>query len=192
MFRFCHFVRCGLSIKVFYISWRWRNCGFYRADCCSTVSLDRIKSYIDPWNDPLGTGFQGIQSLFAIAPGGLFGHGYGNSRQKYLYLPEPQNDFIFSIIAEETGFIGATVVLLLFVMLLVTTFGIAIRTERTLCISYGGWDGIDDYFSNIFECRCRIGVIASNRCYIAIYQLWRLIFNDDMDGGWNHYAFYKQ
>ena len=70
--------------------------------------LDRIKSYIDPWNDPLGTGFQGIQSIFAIAPGGLFGHGYGNSRQKYLYLPEPQNDFIFSIIAEESGFIGAT------------------------------------------------------------------------------------
>lgn len=91
--------------------------------------LDRIKSYIDPWNDPLGTGFQGIQSLFAIAPGGLFGHGYGNSRQKYLYLPEPQNDFIFSILAEESGFIGATFVILLFVTLLVSAFGIAIRTS---------------------------------------------------------------
>jgi cell division protein FtsW len=91
--------------------------------------LNRIKSYIDPWNDPLGTGFQGIQSIFAIAPGGLFGHGYGNSRQKYLYLPEPQNDFIFSIIAEETGFIGATVVVLLFTVLLISTFGIAIRTN---------------------------------------------------------------
>lgn len=90
--------------------------------------IDRIKSYIDPWSDPLGTGFQGIQSLFAIAPGGLFGHGYGNSRQKYLYLPEPQNDFIFSIIAEETGFIGATFVLFLFVVLLLSAFGIAIRT----------------------------------------------------------------
>jgi cell division protein FtsW len=91
--------------------------------------LDRIKSYIDPWNDPLGTGFQGIQSLFAIAPGGLFGHGYGNSRQKYLYLPEPQNDFIFSIIAEETGFIGAAIVLLLFAVLLISAFGMAIRTK---------------------------------------------------------------
>lgn len=90
--------------------------------------LERIKSYIDPWNDPLGTGFQAIQSLFAIAPGGLFGHGYGNSRQKYLYLPEPQNDFIFSIIAEETGFIGAAFVLLLFSVLLISAFGIAIRT----------------------------------------------------------------
>ncbi len=91
--------------------------------------LDRIKSYIDPWNDPLGAGFQGIQSLFAIAPGGLFGHGYGNSRQKYLYLPEPQNDFIFSIIAEESGFIGATIIVLLFVVFLVATFGIAVRSE---------------------------------------------------------------
>lgn len=91
--------------------------------------LDRIKSYIDPWNDPLGTGFQGIQSLFAIAPGGLFGHGYGNSRQKYLYLPEPQNDFIFSIIAEEIGFIGSAFVLLLFVTFLISTFGIAIRLK---------------------------------------------------------------
>ena len=112
--------------------------------------LDRIKSYIDPWNDPLGTGFQGIQSLFAIAPGGLFGHGYGNSRQKYLYLPEPQNDFIFSIIAEETGFIGATFVLLLFVVLLVSTFGIAIRTKGRNafhCCRHG----IDDYLSNVFK-----------------------------------------
>ena len=92
--------------------------------------LDRIKSYIDPWNDPLGTGFQGIQSIFAIAPGGLFGHGYGNSRQKYLYLPEPQNDFIFSIIAEESGFIGAAVVILLFTVLLISTFGIAIQTQE--------------------------------------------------------------
>lgn len=89
--------------------------------------LDRIKSYIDPWNDPLGTGFQSIQSLFAIAPGGLFGHGLGNSRQKFLYLPEPQNDFIFSIIAEEIGFIGATTVILLFILLLASSFAIAIR-----------------------------------------------------------------
>ncbi len=91
--------------------------------------LDRIKSYIDPWNDPLGTGFQSIQSLFAIAPGGLFGHGYGNSRQKYLYLPEPQNDFIFSIVAEELGFIGAAFIVLLFTVFLVASFGIAVRTK---------------------------------------------------------------
>ena len=92
--------------------------------------LDRIKSYIDPWNDPLGTGFQSIQSLFAIAPGGLFGHGLGNSRQKFLYLPEPQNDFIFSIIAEEIGFIGAASIVLLFILLFASAFGIAIRLNN--------------------------------------------------------------
>jgi len=64
--------------------------------------------------------------------------------------------------------------------------------KRSLCISYGGWYGFDDYFSNIFECRRRIGAVAGHRCDIAIYQLWRLVFNDDMDGGWYHSAFYKQ
>ncbi|NYF24141.1 putative lipid II flippase FtsW [Sporosarcina sp. JAI121] len=103
--------------------------GFVALIAAAPYRLDRIKSYIDPWNDPLGTGFQAIQSLFAIAPGGLVGHGYGNSRQKYLYLPEPQNDFIFSIIAEESGFIGATIVIVLFAVLLASTFGIAIRTK---------------------------------------------------------------
>ncbi|MHA6258617.1 putative lipid II flippase FtsW [Sporosarcina sp. CAU 1771] len=103
--------------------------GFVGLIAMATYRLDRIKSYIDPWNDPLGTGFQGIQSIFAIAPGGLFGHGYGNSRQKYLYLPEPQNDFIFSIIAEELGFIGATFVVILFAVFFLATCGIAIRTK---------------------------------------------------------------
>ena len=66
--------------------------------------LVRIQAFLDPWNDPLGSGFQAIQSLLAIGPAGLFGFGYGNSRQKFLYLPEPQNDFIFSILLEEIGF----------------------------------------------------------------------------------------
>lgn len=91
--------------------------------------LARIKSYIDPWTDPLGTGFQSIQSLFAIAPGGLFGHGFGNSRQKFLYLPEPQNDFIFSIVAEEIGFLGAAAVILLFLLLLASAFAMAARSR---------------------------------------------------------------
>ena len=61
--------------------------------------MDRITSFIDPWKDPLGTGFQIIQSLYAIGPGGLLGQGFLNSRQKQFYLPEPQTDFIFSIIS---------------------------------------------------------------------------------------------
>jgi cell division protein FtsW len=79
--------------------------------------LLRITSFLDPWQDPLGAGYQAIQSLYAIGPGGLVGLGLGMSRQKYSYLPEPQTDFIFSIIAEELGFFGGGLVLLLFTIL---------------------------------------------------------------------------
>lgn len=119
----------GYSLRFFTVIGIAGVVSFIALIAAAPYRMDRIKSYIDPWNDPLGTGFQAIQSLFAIAPGGLFGHGYGNSRQKFLYLPEPQNDFIFSIIAEETGFIGATIILLLFAVLLLSAFGIAIRTN---------------------------------------------------------------
>lgn len=79
--------------------------------------LARILSFLNPWSDPLGSGFQMIQSLYAIGPGGLLGFGFLNSRQKHFYLPEPQTDFIFSIICEEFGFIGAFCLILLFVLL---------------------------------------------------------------------------
>lgn len=74
----------------------------------------RIKTWLDPFSDPTGEGWQIINSLYAIASGGLFGLGFGESRQKYLYLPEPHNDFIFAVLAEETGFIGCVIVILLF------------------------------------------------------------------------------
>ena len=77
--------------------------------------LARITSYLDPLADPRGAGFQILQSLYAITPAGLLGHGIGNSIQKHFYLPEPQTDFIFAIVAEEVGFIGAAFVLLLFI-----------------------------------------------------------------------------
>lgn len=80
--------------------------------------IQRITSYLDPWSDPLGSGFQIIQSLYAIGPGGLMGLGFGQSRQKFFYLPEPQTDFIFSILVEETGFIGGTFVLIVFCIML--------------------------------------------------------------------------
>lgn len=79
--------------------------------------LDRILSFLNPWSDPLGSGFQMIQSLYAIGPGGLLGFGLFNSRQKHFYLPEPQTDFIFSIISEEFGFVGCVVLIGLFVYL---------------------------------------------------------------------------
>ena len=91
--------------------------------------MDRISSFLNPWSDPLGTGFQIIQSLYAIGPGGLFGTGYLNSRQKNFYLPEPQTDFIFSIIAEEFGIVGALVVLSLFALLLTCCIKITLKQE---------------------------------------------------------------
>lgn len=72
--------------------------------------MARIISFLNPWSDPLGSGYQIIQSLYAIGPGGLLGQGFLNSRQKHFYLPEPQTDFIFSIISEEFGFLGVLIV----------------------------------------------------------------------------------
>jgi cell division protein FtsW len=76
--------------------------------------LSRITAFVDPWEDPLGSGFQIIQSLYAIGPGGLLGLGFNASIQKHFYLPEPQTDFIFAILAEELGLIGGGFIILLF------------------------------------------------------------------------------
>lgn len=82
--------------------------------------LDRLLAVIDPMKDPLGRGWQLLQSLYAVSSGGLFGVGLGQGRQKFDYLAEEaHNDFIFSVICEELGFVGATLVLLAFVILLV-------------------------------------------------------------------------
>ena len=91
--------------------------------------MDRITSFIDPWKDPLGTGFQIIQSLYAIGPGGLLGQGFINSRQKQFYLPEPQTDFIFSIISEEFGVLGVIIVCGLFLLVLYRGIKIGLQTD---------------------------------------------------------------
>ncbi len=92
--------------------------------------MDRITSFIDPWKDPLGTGFQIIQSLYAIGPGGLLGTGYLNSIQKQFYLPEPQTDFIFSIIAEEFGIFGAIFVVGMFLFIIYKGLKIALSCNN--------------------------------------------------------------
>ncbi|KAB2335323.1 stage V sporulation protein E [Cytobacillus gottheilii] len=106
--RISHFVMLGL-IGV---------AGFVALVLSAPYRMKRITSFLDPWEDPLGSGFQIIQSLYAIGPGGLFGLGLGQSRQKFFYLPEPQTDFIFAILSEELGFIGGSFVILLFALLL--------------------------------------------------------------------------
>ena len=101
--------------------------------------MDRITSFINPWKDPLGTGFQIIQSLYAIGPGGLFGNGFLNSIQKHFYLPEPQTDFIFSIIAEEFGVLGAFIVVGLFSFILYRCIRISLRARDSFSkyLSFG-------------------------------------------------------
>ena len=93
-----------------------------------SYGADRIKYWLDPWSDPTGEGFQTIQSLLAIGSGGVLGRGLGQSRQKYLWVPEPHNDFIFSIVCEELGLVGAVIIILLFALLVWRGFTIAMRS----------------------------------------------------------------
>ena len=92
--------------------------------------IKRIISFINPWTDPLGSGFQSIQSLYAIGPGGLLGMGLFNSIQKHFYLPEPQTDFIFSIISEELGILGIIIVTILFITIFYRCIKIAINCDN--------------------------------------------------------------
>ena len=85
----------------------------------------RLAGWLDPFRDTQDDTYQTVQSLLAIGSGGLWGLGLGQSRQKFLYLPEPANDFIFSVVCEELGFIGATIIILLFVMFVYRGFVIA-------------------------------------------------------------------
>ena len=91
--------------------------------------MARIISFLNPWSDPLGSGYQIIQSLYAIGPGGLLGQGFMNSRQKHFYLPEPQTDFIFSIISEEFGFMGVIIVCSFFFLIFYRMLKVAMSSN---------------------------------------------------------------
>ena len=103
--KFKHFALTGLGVGAPLLG---------AAIAFSPYRLERFVTFLDPWKYAKDEGWQVIQSLYAIGSGGLFGVGLGDSKQKYLYIPEPHNDFIFSILAEELGFIGCAVVLVLF------------------------------------------------------------------------------
>ena len=90
----------------------------------------RIVSFLNPWVDPLGSGYQIIQSLYAIGPGGLLGQGFLKSRQKQFYLPEPQTDFIFSIISEEFGFLGILIVTAFFAFIFYRIIKISLSCDN--------------------------------------------------------------
>ena len=113
--------------------------GFTGLIIIAPYRIKRIIAFIDPWTDPLGSGFQSIQSLFAIGPGGLLGLGFGNSIQKHFYLPEPQTDFIFSIICEELGIAGILIVATLFIYIIYRCLKVSIQSNNLFAkyLSFG-------------------------------------------------------
>ena len=117
--KFWHFLVSGLVVGV---------PGIVALIFLEPYRLQRVITFLNPWSDPTGDGWQVIQSLYAIGSGGLFGAGLGESKQKYLYIPEPHNDFIFSILAEELGFIGCAVVIILFAIFIWRGILIAMRS----------------------------------------------------------------
>ena len=120
---------CGVPVKYFMWFAGAGLIGIAGLIAAAPYRLARITSYLDPLADPLNSGFQILQSLYAIAPAGLLGHGFGNSVQKHFYLPEPQTDFIFAIIAEEIGFVGAAFVLILFICFFLRLGYIALKSN---------------------------------------------------------------
>ena len=147
----------GVNMKIFFKLGILGVIGIIILIIIAPYRLKRIISFLNPWSDPLGSGFQIIMSLYAIGPGGLFGYGLGNSRQKHFYLPEPQTDFIFSIILEELGFLGCVLVIGLFLLIIISgliiskrcndlfskyvsfaiTFWIAFQSILNLCVVVG-------------------------------------------------------
>ena len=97
--------------------------------------MDRIYAFIDPFSDPLGSGFQIIQSLYALGPGGLIGQGINGSIQIHYYLPEPQTDFIFAIVVEEFGLIGGLIIIGLYSVIIFSSY-ILIKNENDLFKAY--------------------------------------------------------
>jgi cell division protein FtsW len=97
----------------------------------TSYQLDRIQTFLEPFRDPLGSGYNTIQALLALGLGGLTGLGLGESRQKFLYLPAPSTDFIFAIIGEEWGLVGTLTVVALFVVIAFQGYRIAIHAPDT-------------------------------------------------------------
>ena len=120
----------GLNIKIFIRFGAIGIIGIAGLILVAPYRLKRILSFLNPWSDPLGSGFQIIQSLYSIGPGGIFGLGFGNSIQKHFYLPEPQTDFIFSIISEEFGFLGILILSFLFIFIYYNALKISMKCDN--------------------------------------------------------------
>ncbi len=117
----------GAKIKHFFIIGLPAIVGMIMMVIMEPYRMARFVSFLDPFADKQGDGWQIVQSLYAIGSGGIFGLGLGQSRQKYQSLPEPQNDFIYSVLAEELGLLGAIVLIVLFCFLLYRGVKIALK-----------------------------------------------------------------
>ena len=146
----------GLNIKVFLKFGVVAIIGVIALILVAPYRLKRILSFLDPWSDPLGSGFQIIQSLYSIGPGGLFGLGFGNSIQKHFYLPEPQTDFIFSIISEEFGFMGIVIISILFIIIFYNCLKISIKCDNL----FGKYLSFGITFGMIFQSVLNLSVVV--------------------------------
>ncbi len=117
--------------------------------------VKRLLSYLDPWTDPQNSGFQIIQSFLAFALGGFSGAGIGNSQEKLFYLPEAHNDFIFSVIGEELGFIGVILLIALFVTFIYTGFRLSLKLQNHTKSLFG----IAVVFAIGFQAALNMGVV---------------------------------
>ena len=145
----------GVNMKFFLILGGVGVIGIIILIIIAPYRMERITSFLNPWSDPLGTGFQIIQSLYAIGPGGLLGMGLFNSRQKHFYLPEPQTDFIFSIISEELGVLGVIIVITLFGILLYQGIKISLKCED----KFGKYLSFGLIFQIIFQTILNLSVV---------------------------------
>ena len=121
----------GARIKHFAVAGGLALCGLVPAAFLVSYRLKRLLIFLDPFSDKTGDGWQIVQGLYAIASGGLFGLGLGQSRQKFLYIPEAHNDYIYAIICEELGFVGALMVAVLFAILITRGVYIALHAPDT-------------------------------------------------------------
>lgn len=119
----------GMSGKITGILMGLGGIGVLIAIVTSGYRMKRFISFINPWKYATDEGYQLVHSLYAIGTGGLFGVGLGNSKQKALYMPEPHNDFIFAIICEELGLIGAIIIISVFLVLIVAGINVAMRAK---------------------------------------------------------------
>ena len=145
----------GLDIKIFLRFAVIGIAGVVGLVIMAPYRLKRILSFLDPWSDPLGSGFQIIQSLYSIGPGGLFGLGFGNSIQKHFYLPEPQTDFIFSIISEEFGFMGIIIISTLFIIIFYNCLKISMKCNDL----FGKYLSFGITFGLIFQAILNLSVV---------------------------------